>query len=96
MDNNSAIPLRRFGKTDVRISALGLGGHHLGAAKDEQTAIEIVHRAVDGGITFYDCCWEYNRGKSEDWLAQRPPQQDISHDQGLHSRPRCLARHADA
>ena len=64
------IPLRNFGKTDVKISALGLGGHHLGAAKDEATAVELVHRALDGGITFYDCCWEYNRGKSEDWLGK--------------------------
>ena len=37
-----SIPLRNFGKTGVQISALGLGGHHLGAAKDEKTAIEIV------------------------------------------------------
>jgi aryl-alcohol dehydrogenase-like predicted oxidoreductase len=67
---NNAIPLRKFGKADVQISALGLGGHHLGAAKDETAAIEIVRRAVDGGITFYDNCWEYNRGKSEDWLGK--------------------------
>jgi uncharacterized protein len=64
------IPLRNFGNTGVKISALGLGGHHLGAAKDEATAVEIVHRALDGGVTFYDCCWEYNRGKSEDWLGK--------------------------
>src|SRR6201994_4947892 len=67
---NSMIPLRKFGKSDLTISALGLGGHHLGAAADEKTAVEIVHRALDGGITFYDCCWEYNRGKSEDWLGK--------------------------
>ena len=65
-----SIPLKPFGKTGVQLSALGMGGHHLGAAKDEQTAVEIIHRAVDGGITFYDCCWEYNRGKSEDWLGK--------------------------
>jgi uncharacterized protein len=67
---SSSIPLRKFGKSDVSISALGLGGHHLGAAKDETTATEIVRRAVDGGITFFDCCWEYNRGQSEDWLGK--------------------------
>jgi aryl-alcohol dehydrogenase-like predicted oxidoreductase len=66
----SFIPLRPFGKSDVQISALGLGGHHLGAARDEQTAVEIVHQAIDGGVTFFDCCWEYNRGKSEDWLGK--------------------------
>jgi aryl-alcohol dehydrogenase-like predicted oxidoreductase len=65
-----AIPLRPFGKSSARVSALGLGGHHLGAAAHEQTAIEIVHRAIDGGVTFFDCCWEYNRGKSEDWLGK--------------------------
>jgi aryl-alcohol dehydrogenase-like predicted oxidoreductase len=64
------MPLKPFGKTDVKVSALGLGGHHLGAAKDEQTAVSLIHKALDGGITFYDCCWEYNRGKSEDWLGK--------------------------
>ena len=42
----------------------------MGAAKDEQTAVAIVHAALDGGITFFDNCWEYNRGKSEDWLGK--------------------------
>ena len=70
MADTSLIPLKSFGKTGVQISAMGLGGHHLGAAENEQTAIEIVHRAVDGGVTFFDCCWEYNRGKSEDWLGK--------------------------
>jgi len=64
-----SIPLRNFGKTGVQISALGLGGHHLGGAKDEKTAIDIVHRALDGGITFYDNSWEYYRGKTESWLG---------------------------
>ena len=64
-----SIPLRNFGKTGVQISALGLGGHHLGVAKAEKTAIDIVHRALDGGITFYDNAWEYCRGKTESWLG---------------------------
>jgi len=25
---------------------------------------------VDGGITFFDNCWEYNIGKSEEWLGK--------------------------
>jgi aryl-alcohol dehydrogenase-like predicted oxidoreductase len=66
----ASIPLKKFGRADVQISALGLGGHHLGSAKDEQTAVEIVHQAVDGGVTFFDNCWEYNRGKSEDWMGR--------------------------
>jgi aryl-alcohol dehydrogenase-like predicted oxidoreductase len=66
----ASIPLRNFGSSGVQISALGLGGHHLGDAKDEDTAVDIVHEAVDGGITFFDNCWEYNRGKSENWMGK--------------------------
>ena len=90
MASNGTIPLRPFGRTGVKISAMGLGGHHLGAAQDQATAVEIVHRALDGGITFYDCCWEYNRGKSEDWLGKGlKGQRDKAffNDQGLHPRP---------
>jgi len=47
-----------------------MGGHHLGAAKDEQTAVSLVHEAVDGGVTFFDNCWEYHNGKSENWLGK--------------------------
>jgi uncharacterized protein len=65
-----SIPVRNFGKDGDQVSALGLGGHHLGDAEDEQTAVQIVHEAVDGGITFFDNCWEYNRGKSENWMGK--------------------------
>jgi uncharacterized protein len=69
-NQGNSIPLRNFGKADAKISALGLGGHHLGDAEDVKTAKQIVHEAIDGGITFFDNCWEYNRGKSEDWMGQ--------------------------
>jgi aryl-alcohol dehydrogenase-like predicted oxidoreductase len=66
-----AIPLRSFGShDDVKVSALGMGGHHLGDAQDEKTAIRLVQEAVNGGVTFFDNCWEYHRGKSEDWLGK--------------------------
>jgi predicted aldo/keto reductase-like oxidoreductase len=67
---SSGIPLRRFGNTDARISALGMGGHHLGDAPDEATAVRMVHEAVDGGITFFGNCWEYHLGKSEIWMGK--------------------------
>jgi hypothetical protein len=65
-----SIPVRNFGKHSDQVSALGLGGHHLGDAQDEQTAVQIVHEAIEGGITFFDNCWEYNRGKSENWMGE--------------------------
>ena len=33
-----SIPVRNFGKHGDQVSVLGLGGHHLGDAEDEQTA----------------------------------------------------------
>jgi len=67
--NGDAIPLRPFGRHNVSISALGFGGHHLGDALDEGTAVRMVREAVDGGITFFDNCWEYHLGKSEAWMG---------------------------
>ncbi len=67
---SSAIPLRQFGNKDAKISALGMGGHHLGDAPDEATAVRLVQAAVDGGITFFDNCWEYHLGKSEIWMGK--------------------------
>src|SRR5258707_13891141 len=64
-----AIPMRPFGKAGVQISGLGYGGHHLGDVEDVNVAIRLVHEAVDGGITFFDNCWEYHRGKTEDWMG---------------------------
>ena len=62
MPNNvGAIPLRQFGRHQVRISALGFGGHHLGDAPDERTAVRLVREAVDGSITFFDNCWNLGR-----------------------------------
>jgi aryl-alcohol dehydrogenase-like predicted oxidoreductase len=67
---NAPIPLRQFGRHhDVKISALGFGGHHLGDAPDQRTAIRLVRQAVDGAVTFFDNCWEYHRGKTEDWMG---------------------------
>jgi aryl-alcohol dehydrogenase-like predicted oxidoreductase len=68
--SSNGIPSRQFGRYDARVSALGFGGHHLGDAADEATAIRLVREAVDGGISLFDNCWEYHRGKSEDWMGK--------------------------
>jgi uncharacterized protein len=65
-----AIPQRPFGRTGARVSALGLGGHHLGDLRTVDEAIRLVHEAIDAGITFFDNCWEYWNGRAEDWLGR--------------------------
>lgn len=64
------IPRRALGKTGEYVSALGLGGFHLGLIGSEREAIRIVHAAIDAGITFMDNAWEYNDGKSEQRLGK--------------------------
>ena len=70
MAQGNGIPLRQFGRHNVKISALGFGGHHLGDAEDEKTAVRLIQDAVDGGVTFFDNCWEYHRGKAEEWMGK--------------------------
>jgi aryl-alcohol dehydrogenase-like predicted oxidoreductase len=60
---------RTLGKTGERVSAIGLGGSHIGQAADEQTAIRIIRTGVDRGITFLDNCWDYANGKCEVWMG---------------------------
>ena len=63
------IPIRDLGKTGVKVSAIGLGGHHLGDLP-VGLATEIVHDAIDAGVTFFDNCWEYHNGRAEVVLGQ--------------------------
>jgi aryl-alcohol dehydrogenase-like predicted oxidoreductase len=59
------IPRRNLGRTGVKVSALGVGGHHLGDVKTVDGAVRLVHEAIDAGITFFDNCWDYNEGVSQ-------------------------------
>ncbi len=57
---------RTLGNTGETVSAIGLGGWHLGLSHvSEKLAIQLVQSAIDRGITFMDNCWDYNEGLSE-------------------------------
>ena len=56
---------RTLGRTGEKISAIGLGGYHIGVPKDEEEGVRIIRTAVDHGITFMDNCWDYHNGGSE-------------------------------
>jgi predicted aldo/keto reductase-like oxidoreductase len=56
---------RPLGRTGERISAIGLGGFHLGKPKDPADSVRIVRTAIDQGVNFMDNSWDYNGGESE-------------------------------
>src|ERR1700722_15294052 len=60
------IPYRILGRTGEKVSAVGIGGYHLGRpGVTEDESLRIVRRALDEGINFLDNCWDYNGGESE-------------------------------
>src|SRR5947208_1754675 len=60
---------RKLGRTGESVSAIGLGGSHIGRPKEEQEGIRIIRTAIDRGINFMDNCWDYHDGKSEVWMG---------------------------
>src|ERR1039457_6597318 len=42
---------RSFGNTKEKVSAIGLGGHHIGRPQDPNEGIRIIRSAIDRGIT---------------------------------------------
>jgi len=66
MSKQTEMKYREFGSTGIKVSAIGVGGWHLGLKHvDERLAVKIVRSAIDRGMTFMDNCWDYNEGASE-------------------------------
>jgi aryl-alcohol dehydrogenase-like predicted oxidoreductase len=59
-------PKRAVGSTGLQASILGLGGYHLGTAATQEEVNNIVAKAIDHGINFFDNAWEYHKGVSEE------------------------------
>ncbi len=68
-DDPAGIPTRPLGKTGERVSIVGMGGYHIGLA-EEKEAIAIMQEAVDEGVTFFDNSWDYNGGRSEEYMGK--------------------------
>jgi aryl-alcohol dehydrogenase-like predicted oxidoreductase len=61
---------RKLGRTGERVSAIGMGGYHIGVPTDEQASIRLIRSAIDRGINFMDNCWDYMDGKCEVWMGK--------------------------
>ena len=61
---------RQLGQTDMRVSAIGVGGYPFGPpllGQDETTAV--INAALEHGINFFDTSDVYGQGQSEDLLG---------------------------
>ena len=71
---------RRLGSTGLRVSRLGLGCGNFGgigsapaffgAGETESQAFELMDRACDAGINFFDTANAYGGGRSETWIGR--------------------------
>lgn len=89
----SIIPLRKLGKTDLMISALGLGCWQFSKEKgvvgkfwpvlSQSDVTEIVRMSLEGGINWFDTAEVYGKGQSEMALAEALHTIGASEDEAL-------------
>lgn len=61
---------RNLGKSGLKVSVLGLGSNAFGARADKSTSIDVIHAALDNGITLIDTANGYAKGQSEQIIGE--------------------------
>ncbi len=67
---NGDMLYRPLGRTGEKVSAIGLGGYHIGSVATEAESVRLIRAAIDHGITFMDNSWDYHEGGSERWMGK--------------------------
>lgn len=72
---------RCLGRSELVVSAIGLGCVTFGREIDEAASFAVMDRALESGITLFDTAEAYASGRSEEilgrWLAERKTRDDI-------------------
>ncbi len=63
------VPKRKFGRHDIEVASLAVGGHALGVAGEKEGA-KILDFAEECGATFLDNAWDYHGGASEEIMGR--------------------------
>jgi len=73
-ERNSMMQKRRLGKSNLEVSALGLGcmgmSSGYGPAGEKQAMIAVIHSAVESGVTFFDTAEIYGPFKNEELVGE--------------------------
>lgn len=60
------VPRRPLGRTGAVVSAIGLGGFHIGMPElSDKESVRLIRTAIGAGIDFMDNSWDYHGGRSE-------------------------------
>ncbi|MBA4707699.1 aldo/keto reductase [Aquitalea aquatica] len=66
--------MRKLGKSELEVSALGFGcmglSYGYGPATDRSTAVALIRRAYELGVTFFDTAEAYGPGSNEELLGE--------------------------
>jgi len=63
------VPYRTLGRTGEKVSLVGVGGAHIGRVSEKES-LQIIRASLDRGLNFLDNSWDYNDGKSEEWMGK--------------------------
>jgi aryl-alcohol dehydrogenase-like predicted oxidoreductase len=66
---SSEMQYRQLGRTGEKVSAIGVGGYHIGVQSDPAESVRLIRTAIDRGINFMDNSWDYNDGVSEERMG---------------------------
>lgn len=61
---------RNLGNSGLKVSVIGLGANSFGGRADRVTSIEIIHAALDNGVTLIDTANGYTKGDSEKIIGE--------------------------
>jgi aryl-alcohol dehydrogenase-like predicted oxidoreductase len=61
---DAPMPMTTLGKSGLKVSKFCLGGYHM-RVNGEAEAVNIIHRAIDLGVTFFDSAAHYHKGESD-------------------------------
>ena len=62
---SSPLPTRRLGKTELRVPLVGYGTAPGGSGLSDRDAIELLHDAIDRGVTYLDTAPAYERAQRQ-------------------------------